>query len=325
VLAGFFRLTWSLLLLPVLLLDSRTQRGAVMAVTAALSIIAGQFLLFSYWAAPYPLNYSRILLRQLAENPLEALGLAFWYFGLNIRRIRIGHPVEIIQRYTLISLVIVLLIASMRARSRWLRRFMSWLQISRREAAVHVFNLGVIFLMQLVLYDVFSWRDYRVLAPHLFLSMLLFAALNRTRFVAFLMTVNIVCLLWFFPVYRDFASNEEGIYEGEWYGRYASLDALRTFEQAIAPHIVFDPNASNPWCNTLLTDDFYPQLATLPAGIGISMTIDPSKFDQPIRSRYLLFTPEQIGTFSLALRVERIVSTDIGDLYLNLDADCKSS
>ena len=64
------------------------------------------------------------------------------------------------------------------------RRRRGGLPWRRAERRTHILNLGLIVLLVVMLYDVGGWRDYRIVAPHLLLSLLLLAACGRTRVVA---------------------------------------------------------------------------------------------------------------------------------------------
>jgi len=47
----------------------------------------------------------------------------------------------------------------------------------------------------------------------------------------------------------------------------------------------------NAWCNTILfatTPYFPPAMTNLPPGIGLSVTIDPTKLKLPLQSRWIL-------------------------------------
>jgi hypothetical protein len=320
ILAGFIKVTWTLMLLPLLVLDSRTWRETVLSVTVAGVITLAQFFLFTYWGAPYPLNYSRLLLRIFAQSPLEGLSTMVWYFGLNVRRVRLGDPLEIIQRYQILAFIIVTMtsLIAVRMRGTLWKRIRNWL--SRRESTFHLFNLGVIFFLQVLVYDMFAWRDYRVFAPHLFLSILILIASNRLRFAGVMIAINVLCVGLFFNVYTDFARSAKLIDETQW-SRYEAREVVDEFESIIIPHIIYDADATNAWCNTLLTETFYPHLLALPAGVGFGVTIAET-FDRPFHSRYLLFSQEKLESFSNDINVEKLATTDIGDLYLNLDADC---
>lgn len=321
--AGLFRLTWALLLLPLMLMDVKTPRSAFIALLFACTIIGIEFFLFGYWGAPYPLNFSTTFLSVFAESPIEGIGLLLSWFTLNLQRMRLGHPLEIVQRYQIILIVILLLTiwAAQRGRAT-LRRIRAWFPLSQSEILLHVFNLGGIFLLQLLVYDVFAWRDYRVLAPHLLLSAALLIAINRLRLTGFILLVNILSAIWFFSIYPDFYPDSEGIDLAERDRRYESSADLEQFAATIAPYIVYDEQTANAWCNTLLTDTFSQQLVTLPAGIGFSITLDPTAFGNIPKSRYLLFKPENFGTIGAQTRVQKLTATEAGDLYLNLAADC---
>lgn len=96
-------------------------------------------------------------------------------------------------------------------------------------------------------------------------------------------------------------------------------------EAAVAKLIVYDPNAKNPWCNTLLIPlDYYDaRLMLVPPGIGVSYIFNPDTYQTPIKSRYALLDQVSYEKFGMRSNLEMLESLPVGTLYLNKDVDCR--
>lgn len=81
--------------------------------------------------------------------------------------------------------------------------------------------------------------------------------------------------------------------------------------------------ADDAWCNTLLTDAVLDRnLLHVPAGIGLSFILETESVSTPLKSQYILLTDEGHDILRERIRVKRILKTDVGSLYQNLDAGC---
>jgi hypothetical protein len=189
-----------------------------------------------------------------------------------------------------------------------------------RETVFHSFNLGIPLLFNFTIYDFFEWHDYRNLAPHLLLSLLVLLAYRRHIWVGVFVIVNLFLLPAFFQTYREF-----------WEPSFTfDRQRIETFKETAQDIIVYDPEASSAWCNTVLvrmTDwgelkaVFPPELMALHPGIGISFFFEFYNLSLPLKSKYLLLDEATRNTFPTA-RTELLGTTSIGKIYLNLDAGC---
>lgn len=325
--AGLIRSSWTFLVLPLLLLDTgnQTRSDYLKAIVLAGAVIAIPFFLFVYLSAPYPLNFSRVLLRVFTRSPLEGISVWIQYFVLNMQRLRLGYPLEVINRYQILLLLMALALGFLATRlprrsiiSRWFKR----LSTSSREVYFHWLNLGFILFAQLLLYDVFHTRDYRIFAPHLLLSLLLLLALNRMLLTWGMLAIAVLCTVFFLQTYDAIAHNIDQTLGRETASRYEISAQVESFEQTTAGLIVYTPDPVSGWCNTIFTYDFYPELLTLPAGIGITTSIDTQNFERQPQSRYLLLRDEDLAPLLDYIEVEPLTTTNRGTLYLNLNAAC---
>jgi hypothetical protein len=237
----------------------------------------------------------------------------------NLISISNGYPIEILQRFQLLVVIIgVIVITVFGVKKRYVN-YDQWLQA---ELPFHLFNLGVFLCIQIVFYDVFIWRDYRVLSSHLLISLLILLAFNRGRWlIGLIILSNILFTLAFFDTFK--------------YERTASYlyDSDRMFkvEQTLGQHLAYN-RAQDRWCNTLLTTTFSSHLVGVPSGIGISYIVrDPSHLTFPLKSKYLLIEHEILKESNVDYQrfrdelknVKLLAHTEIGNLYLNLDAKCE--
>jgi hypothetical protein len=193
---------------------------------------------------------------------------------------------------------------------------------SRQEQWFHLINLGLILILNLTLYDIYLWRSYRLIAPHLLVSMLLLVAFRRFWLVGLMIAASAVLTLSFVRNYKDL-----------WVVQFRySQQAIADFQTLTSPYLAYDVQSPNPWCNTMLLEildsvhpTFYPEIMSVPAGIGISYFLQ--NMDQsflPPKSRYLLLSAATYERFKGELHVTLLTPTAIGNLYLNQDTVCSS-
>ena len=116
--------------------------------------------------------------------------------------------------------------------------------------------------------------DYRVVAPHLLLSLLLLAACGRGRVVAVMVLAGLLLTPSFLAAYGVLATRQ-------FTDEQARFDA---FARQTAGTLVYQAQ-DDPWCNTILLPlrtAFLPESLAIPAGIGISFDFDIS---QPQRAQ----------------------------------------
>jgi hypothetical protein len=325
--AAALRVTWALLFFPVLVFLPRyqTNRQRILAGIVALGLFLFCFGLFVYWAAPYPHTIARLLLSRLFQDPISTISFWIQYILQNTLWLGQGNILEILLRFQALALILILAIVFLAQRrtlkSTFAKKIYQWFKLPSQHLYLHIYLLVALLGLQLLLYDAFEWRDYRVFLPFIALSTLLFILNRQYRFVRLLCATNLVCIIFFFQTYALFNDTFLGVQEGQ-FDRYQSLVLIEQFKEDVDDYLIFDPNQSNPWCNTVLGKNFPVELLGLPAGIGYGITFYPDLFEEHPKSRYLLFTQENLDLFSVPLNLEKLTSTSIGDLYLNLDADC---
>jgi hypothetical protein len=257
-----------------------------------------------YWAAP---TGTGVLERTAGAGP------AAWLDGERLTRAAAtafaGHPLELGQR----GLVAVLLVAVGLELVPWGRPGGAGLRRALPEIGVHL-STGAILLAYLASDQIGSWRDFRGLGPFLLLSSLVMLAQGkRLWFVGLSFVVGVALLPTLFQTYLEFRT-PEFVY---------SRPAIQATAAQLRAVLEFRPDP-NRWCNTLLvrSDLFRYTFVTVPAGIGVSFAFTPARLSFPLKSRYLLLDSEGEARFRDRVRTRLLATTELGTVYLNLDARC---
>jgi hypothetical protein len=302
---SLLRFSWLLLLPPCLLLmrskNSWPQSIGALAVAGILGTVV--VMIFQFSSAPGN-NSVFAQLNRLGQSPFEGvsnlvnyviLGNARGSF-LNIADLRQLTP-DILQGIQF-SVVLVAVTAF-------------WLKFSRDgQALFHVYNLTLIWLASLVFYLPDGY--YRLFAPHLLLTLLLLIVSGRYTVVVAVVVAGLLGTGIFLDGYRLWMTN---------FQRHPDqADVADVFGE----YLVYQPEASNPWCNTLLVSSksLNYRMTFVPPGIGVSFYIAPDLLTYPLKSRYLFITEAGYQLIKDRLRVERLAVTPGFTLYHNLDADC---
>jgi len=195
--------------------------------------------------------------------------------------------IQVLQRYLELSICLICL---------WKSRI---LQTKFRTVVLDYFVVFLILflflLINLAAYDVFDWRDYRVLSPVLYAG-ILFLILNGKGFIAyspFVFNILGIILLVTIPQVMESFHNE----------RYIKPDInplLNQLEYTAHPVTRFE--------NTIILQQFNTNtVLNVPAGIGISYS---DALSDKLRSRYIYSTEKlQLLTYKL------IGSNESGYLY----------
>jgi hypothetical protein len=216
-----------------------------------------------------------------------------------------ANPLEIAQRYQIVALLAAWAVAG----TRWWRKA----RIRPAERYLHLYVLGALWLIYMPLYDLFEWRDYRLFAPFLLISMLLMIVTRRLRWLAgAVIAVNILLTPVFLQRYRELREVQF----------FPDHEQISNFSDVVEEYLTFDAETDNPWCNSLLISGYGSELVTLPPGMGFSAIINPVFVEFPVKSRYLLLRDDIYAQLEDGLNVERLATTSLGGLYRNRDAAC---
>ncbi len=296
-LAAPVRVSWGLAALAwaVAALPGASRRFRWLAGPAVLAAVAG---LAAYWrwsTAPYPWSFNAFV-AEMRVSPLTGLGHWLRYAGWQTRYFL--SPAEALPvlalRYQTLALLLGLTAYLGRGSLRRLP------DNARREPAVvfALVNLALTLAFVLFFHEVDGWKDYRVLAPHLLLSLLVLATSSRWRACLAVAVVNLAIL-------PAAVSRFEGSHRAR-VGPHAEAADL-------SPWVRFEPGAP-PWSNTLVAPDPSVGPVRVPAGVGViprTLGIVP-----PLKSRWVLLRSAPPAW--LGVRLEKVADTPAGTLYRNL-------
>lgn len=135
------------------------------------------------------------------------------------------------------------------------------------------FILVVPFLVVLLAYDVWDWRDYRVLSPFLFI-VLLYLSISNFKSFYIILSINLLGIAVLF-------------YSGVYVAQFADENRYREFEKMpISRSISYTESAKTQFENTVIVNSFDRDLIlSIPAGIGVSYS---ELFYDRFQSKYLL-------------------------------------
>ena len=327
--AALVRPTWILLVLPLVTIvvekrpQARATRGSrfhqvfrYWPLLPACAVVAGIFLQFLYVAAPHPNRVAsdvQLLLRAPVDG-LQRLLAVTTAQGMTYLWPDSEYPLWTLLRYQALGIVLWMTVLAFRRHGHDAGQAApGTLPWSRAERRTHILNLSLIILPVLMLYNTGGGRDYRVVAPHLLLSLLLLAACGRTRVVAVMVLTGLLLTPSFLTAYKDLAP-------GQFTDERTRIDA---FAAQTAGRLVYQAQG-DPWCNTILfplRTAFLPETLAIPAGIGISFYRDNSSPSE-LKSRYVMVDDESRDTLTGAFDLQFASTTAIGDLYRNTGISC---
>lgn len=308
------RPTWGILFIPVLLLRApRWSLGNILLYSGIGAVcFVALYALHTLMIAPYPFLDKSL---GLENGLIGAIQLRLDRLNLNLEAWNRGIPVEIAQRYIVAALLPatgVLWIVRRRAFSA--------------EAILHLANLGLPLAINLFANDMTFYRDFRAMAPHLLLSLLVLIACRRWLIPAVFLALQVVMLPQFLTEYR--ATVEPQFTPG-------LVEQITSFRDQTREILVYDPAAPSAWCNTLLfvmenrgnrVLSIPPELALVDPGIGLSFYIgywgETAPLTYPIRSHYLLLSEGNRALIGDNARLTLLVNTAAGGVYQNEGAEC---
>ncbi len=308
---ALMRPTWGVLFFPLLLmqLERRSLVGIIRATGLALLGFVIVFLANAALSAPYPLMEQSLSSGIQARLDRLANNLAIWGRGV---------PIEVAQRYLIGAiLAIVMLLWAIRRR------------MFTAEGIFHLSNLGAPLVINLLFNDMAFYRDFRALAPHLLLSLIVLVACRRWYIPAAFAAIQAVMIPEFLLEYR--ATIEPQFAPG-------LIEDMIDFRDDMSSEIIYQPDAPSGWCNTLLfvlenrghrVLSIPPELALIHPGVGLSFYIgywgDQPPLRHPVRSRYILLSSPNRAKIGNRIRLSLLHFTPIGVLYRNEQSACADS
>lgn len=312
--ASLVRPTWSLLF-PVILLGyrhKRTNMSTIIALTVGCVLTIIFHATYIWFSAPFPVGFAHNMILLGRTSISQATNYIASHFFTNLERmlfLKGDFVLETFQRWQAAALAITAfgILITRRIKTRLTGK--TELSHEEDDYLFHIMNLGPVLLITLLLYELADLKDFRVIAPHILISLLLMALMGRRRLTLALVGSYIV-LGFSFPVLYRYIHYKHFVYE-------ANKNDPTDFRQQINA-VSFNLNASR-WDNSILIDvsDYRFFLTGLPAGIGINFVMDWTYLNSPIKSRYILIQPHLYNKVKNKANLKLISSGKFGNLYLN--------
>jgi len=318
---ALLRPTWGILFVPLLLgvAAPRGPRAGLLALAAGVVLMVGLGALFAWMAPPYPQFVSRFR-ETHALDPAAAwlsLGRVFLRDLGALLTFHLGNNREVLsaaQRVGLLAALGTSLVWAGRAALARLRGA----RPAAGDVAFHGFHLanllGVVTVLAALGHAV-ALKEYRPLAPHLLLSLLVYVLARRWM-------VPVVQSAVFALVVVVFVDDFRLYHKPQFHDVFAFYgpESRRLFRDTIGARVVYDPKAG-PWDNTLVVErrTYNQHLLAIDPGIGVTRVFDWDRVRFPLRSRYLLLGPGTAQELAGRARLRPVAVTPFGILYLNRD------
>ncbi len=315
-LATLVRLSWGLLLIPVIFysLEGKIFSRVFSAILLGLGLFVSATLITNYLVPPVNNSIFLAVKDSLIRGPQVFTERILDQFSQMFRSGRFNANIAVMfQIAAIIGWNMVRL-------GRLIKSKLSAAEILQSRTVFDLYNMATLALAGLVFY--LQSGFHRTFAPSMLLVYLLQAAKKDYKFLGTLLALNIA----FFYFYMGPDTGAARIIRADFTAEFPQRVSLQSkFEK----WIVFDSTTQNPWCNTLLVPlDYYDyRLTIIPPGIGISYISNDSvaaysTIKTPIKSKYLLLDQGTYDLLADQLNVKLLGSASIGDLYYNLDSGC---
>lgn len=319
VLAALMRPTWGVLLLPLSLLvtGARHGRAAALSLAGGTLLAAGLFALYGWLAAPYP---AYVVSRAVhATDPGRAWAALTAFVGSNVAGFfhpRFTTNAEVLDAFQRLVVGALIGVSGVRlARAAWARRKGRAPAGETAFDLFHLLNLAGVVALCLLLLPVRELKDYRPIAPHLLLSLLVYVLAARRRIPLLAAAAYAALVVVFLNAYHAY-----NFAHFNYAGKGSYLRARAIFQRDVADRVAPDP-AGGPWENTLLVEwpTYNMHLLAIDRKIGVSRVFDWDRVRYPIRSKYVFITRATYDRVGSRMRLRPLSEGPFGGLYLNLD------
>lgn len=330
--ASALRYTWSLMLLPLLLLNfgKVTKEKLILLVFATIAFSLAMLTLNVYWSAPFPDyklldNLVRLQFKPIFLNAISNIKRIFVVAKPRTGEIELGY-LALIFRLQLAMILLTILVSFFRNYFRKRR--------PRKSQVIILWALIHITVLQIFFYGVDGYLDYRILSPYVLLACLTLISVGNYSLINFFIVSSLVAAPFFVSSYTNIGfSGAEYARQFPASTRYEK-QSIVSFKQSTEKFLVYSTQES-PWCNTMnvTLDAYRANLVAVPPGIGISTIFGSENLRLPLKSKYILLGDRdlqpKIGSqlhpeILSQLHLKYLSSTPIGNLYFNLDSKCQA-
>ena len=265
---SFIRIIYIILFLPVLFKRKKEFQFDLKFLICFISWIVFSVLLFllnSLFVSPYPDSFLNELITSTCFSEFSSNFATHFIQNIwNLINPFSENLIQVIQRYFAIIICLICLVKSKLFQTRFKK-----IEI---EYFVVFLILFLFLLINIAAYDVFDWRDYRVMAPVLF-GCVLFLILNNKRLIAYsALAINLFSIVFLIISPQVLES-----FNKDRYIKPVNNPMLNQIEFTVHPESRFE--------NTIVVQQFNPNIVlNIPAGIGISYS---EVLSDKLKSKYI--------------------------------------
>jgi len=265
---SFIRIIYIVLFLPVLFKRKKEFQFDLkfliyLVFWIVLSVVL--FFLNNLFVSPYPESFlNKLLASKDFSDFISNFAVHFLQNTLNFFNPVSENIIQVLERYFVIFVCLVSLIKS------------NLLQIGFKKIKIEYFVVFLILFLFLLIniaaYDVFDWRDFRVMSPVLF-GCVLFLMLNNKHLILYSsLAINLLGVFFLIISPQILESFNQNRYE-------------KPVENNMLNRIEFTENPSSRFENTIVVQQFNPNIVlNIPAGIGISYS---EVLSDKLKSKYI--------------------------------------
>lgn len=334
---AIIRVSWALIAIPYLLSlswDHHSWRKTILAIIQAGVIIGVFALIFGTMSAPFPETPASSLATSTNNNGgiLNEISHRFaallpwlsanleWLFKAD----RLNY-FETVQRYQILLLIGIAAAQLLRYARKPLTEKTASISA---QMGFHLANIGSIVGAAIIMLAVASnsWESYRILAPHLLLTILLLVINGQLPKLLVTFCLMNLMLMANGTLYTDYQTLVAPAFNTEGF-----QTRFESFQKDLENVLLYDASTSNAWCNTLLTNvigfkEHTPEIMAIPPGIGITLRFPeawPENYSTtPPKSQYLLLPADGHEPLIDTLNLEQLAETSYGNLYRNPHSGC---
>jgi hypothetical protein len=320
--ASILRVTWAILFIPYFLIVTpyKSWKSLISVLFLAVIPLAVSVFLLTYLSSPY--YYDSPLFSYLNPISTDSEITIIDHISENLSRLfTLDHTYEIMVLLRFQTLFLCIWLLGQLVYKTIKEKNPISLPLKSLDFA-NLISLVAIFLTPIMIYEFHGTKDYRLFAPHILLALLLFILTNRTRLVWGVILTNLLFIPYFS---NNFIHYRERNF-------YADTSLNYEFQEITESFLTYEPT-ENQWCNTIdvgesiKDEDTAPITLFLPKEFGITTLRRMYYTPDSIKAKYLHLDPNYVEHlypyFFDAANLETLTQTPFGNLYLNLNSECK--
>jgi hypothetical protein len=294
---SFIRIIYVVLFLPLLFkrnTEFQFDLKFVVSIVLWIAFSALLFVLNNIFVSPYPDSFLNESLSSKGFSEFVSNFVThFVQNAWNLINPFSENTIQVLNRYFVIFVCLACLVKSRSIQTRFKKIEIGYFIV--------FLILFLFLLINIAAYDVFDWRDYRVLAPVLFGSVL-FLMLNGKRFIIyFSLAVNLLGIIFLLVSPHVLQSFNNGRYS-------------KSVENKLLNNIEYSAQSKSRYENTIVVQQFSADVVlNVPAGIGITCS---DTLSDKLNSKYIY------SKSKLELLTYKIIdSNESGHLYQKISTN----